>query len=152
MILGPHDFPWDARWLELSICYPQVPATFTCLLAYLHTMSICKPLTHHCRFITHQVSPPHLLIIMMIRHLLLNLKNCITALNLLFGTIPNHTHPASTVSMPHDSDIPENILVFRTITTMLVHLPHSVPILPTDRPLQIHIHHIMSKDDAADHQ
>ncbi len=73
----------------------------------------------------------------MIHHLLDTLKNCIEAalsnpaLNLFFGpTIPNHTHPASTVSMP--DDIPENILVFRTMTTLLAHLPRTVPIAPTD--------------------
>ena len=65
------------------------------------------------------------------------LKNCIDtalsspALNLFFSpTIPNHTHPASTVSMPNN--IPENILVFRTITMLLVQLPRTVPIVPTD--------------------
>jgi len=68
----------------------------------------------------------------MIRHLLYNLKNCIEAalpspaLNLFFGpTIPNHT-----VSMA--TDIPENILVFRTITTLLGHLPRTTPIAPAD--------------------
>jgi hypothetical protein len=73
----------------------------------------------------------------MIRHLLYTLKNCIeailpnSALNLFFGsTIPSHTHPASTVSMA--PDIPENILVFRTITTLLAHLPRTTPIVPTD--------------------
>jgi len=77
-----------------------------------------------------------LLVIAMI-HLLDTLKNCIEAalsnpaLNLFFGpTIPNHTHPASTVSMP--DDIPENILVFRTMTMLLAHLPRMVPIAPTD--------------------
>jgi hypothetical protein len=72
----------------------------------------------------------------MIRHLD-TLKNCIDAalsspaLNLFFGpTIPNHTHPASTVSMP--DNIPENILVFRTITMLLAQLPRTVPIVPTD--------------------
>ncbi len=78
-----------------------------------------------------------LLVITMIHHLLDTLKNCIEAalsnpaLNLFFGpTIPNHTHPASTVSMP--DDIPENILVFRTMTTLLAHLPRTVPIAPID--------------------
>jgi hypothetical protein len=72
-----------------------------------------------------------------IRHLLDTLKNSIEvalsspALNLFFGpTIPNHTRPASTVSMP--DEIPENILVFRTMTTLLAQLPRTVPIPPTD--------------------
>lgn len=72
----------------------------------------------------------------MIRHLLHTLKICIDtalpnpALNLFFGpTIPNHTHPTSTISM---ATIPEKILVFRTITTLLAHLPRTTPIPPAD--------------------
>jgi hypothetical protein len=73
----------------------------------------------------------------MIRHLLNTLKNCIEtalsslALNLFFGpTIPNHAHPASITSMPQD--IPENMLVFRTLTTLLAQLPHAKEIKPFD--------------------
>ena len=67
----------------------------------------------------------------MIRHLLQTLKNCIeAALKSFHPTIPNHTHPASTISMPND--IPENILVFRTITTLLAYLPRTIPSTPTD--------------------
>jgi len=69
----------------------------------------------------------------MIRHLLYTLKNSIEAalpspaLDFFFGlTIFNHT---STVSM---ADVPENILAFRTITTLLSHIPRTTPIAPTD--------------------
>lgn len=72
----------------------------------------------------------------MIRHLLDTLKNCVKAtllsppLNLFFGpTIPNDTCPANT-SMP--ADIPENILAFRTITTLLANIPRTTPSIPTD--------------------
>jgi hypothetical protein len=72
----------------------------------------------------------------MIRHLLDTLKNCVKAtllsplLNLFFGpTIPNDTHPANT-SMP--VNIPENILAFRTITTLLANIPCTTPSIPTD--------------------
>ena len=73
----------------------------------------------------------------MIHHLLDALKNCVGAalpspvLNLFFGlAIPNCTHPAGAMSIP--CSIPENILKFRTITTMLAHLPRMIPSIPTD--------------------
>lgn len=73
----------------------------------------------------------------MIRHLLDALKNCVGAalpspvLNLFFGlAIPNRTHPAGAMSIP--CSIPENILKFRTITTMLANLPRTIPSIPTD--------------------
>jgi len=71
----------------------------------------------------------------MIRHLLEALKNCVGAalpspvLNLFFGlAIPNRTHPA--MSIP--CSIPENIQKFKTITTLLAHLPRTIPSIPTD--------------------
>ena len=75
----------------------------------------------------------------MVRHILDTLKNCVQAalssltLSLFFGpTIPHHTHPTSAMSIPSDGDIPENILVFRTITTLLASLPRTAPFTPID--------------------
>ncbi|KDR67659.1 hypothetical protein GALMADRAFT_231839 [Galerina marginata CBS 339.88] len=45
-------------------------------------------------------------------------------------TIPNHTHPSGILSKLND--VPENIQVFRTITTLLAQLQHMVPFKPTD--------------------
>ena len=73
----------------------------------------------------------------MIRHILDTLKAFVEAtlssptLNSIFGLMaPNPTHPASVVSTP--IDIPENILVFRTITTLLANIPRTSPLTPTD--------------------
>ena len=77
--------------------------------------------------------------IIMAHHILDTLKNRVQAalssltLNLFFGpTIPHHTHPTSAMSIPSDGDIPENILVFRTITTLLSSLPRTAPFTPID--------------------
>lgn len=73
----------------------------------------------------------------MIHHILNSLKKGtegtpFALLNPFFGPIiPNHTHPASTVESRlsmSDDDIPENILVFNCITSLLAHLPRSKPI------------------------
>jgi hypothetical protein len=74
----------------------------------------------------------------MIRHILDILKNCAQAAaalsgptTLFFGpTIPHPTHPTSTMSIPED--MPENILVFRTITALLANIPRTTPFRATD--------------------
>ena len=74
----------------------------------------------------------------MIRHILDILKNCVQAAAALSGpttvffgpTIPHPTHPTSTMSIP--DDIPENILVFRTITALLANIPRTTPFRATD--------------------
>jgi hypothetical protein len=71
----------------------------------------------------------------MIHHILDTLKNCVqaalpsAALNLFFGPTIHHT-PTSTMSIP--DNIPENILVFRTITTLLANIPRTEPFTPID--------------------